>query len=80
MAMLGLTVWMEMAAKEQRRFGPVLSAEDNRVRMALNFEMKAKKKKRCPKSTWKGKVKDSWLKAHLKEEDASNRTNWRKCV
>ena len=45
MTMLGLTVLMKMAAKANalRWFGHVFRAEDNRVRMAMNFEVKRKK-------------------------------------
>ena len=74
---------MEMAAKSNvlRWFGHVLTAEkDNPVRMVVNFEVRGKRKKGHPKSTWKGKVKDSLQKPHLKEEDAFNCTKQRKCV
>ena len=45
MKMLGLTVFIKLAAKanELRWFGRVLRAEDNRVRMTLKFEVKEKK-------------------------------------
>ena len=70
-----------MAAKALRWFENVLKAEkDNPVKMALNFEVNRKRKKRRRNSTWKGKVKGSLQKTHLKEEDAFNRNKWRKCV
>ena len=55
MTMLGLTVSMEMRAKANapRRFGHVLRAEENPVRIALNFVVRGKRK-----STRKGKVKE----------------------
>ena len=59
MTVLGLTVSMEMEAKTNalRWFRHELrTEEDNLVRMALNFEVSAKRKKGHPKSTWKGKV------------------------
>ena len=73
MAMLDLTVSMKMAANALKCFGHVLRAEDNPMRMALNFKVRGKRKKGYPQSTWKRKIKDSLLKAHLKE-DASNCT------
>ena len=51
--MLGLTVPTEMAAKAKalRQFGYKLKAkEDNSVRMALNFEVREKLKKKCPRA------------------------------
>ena len=83
MAMLGLTVSIEMAAKTNalRWFGHVLrTEEDNPVKKALNFEVDGKRKKGRPKSTWKGKVKIGMQKACLKEEDAWDRNKWRKCL
>ena len=67
MAKLGLTASIEMAAA-LKWFGHLLRTdEDNPVRMALNFEVRGKRKKGRPKSTWKGKVKDSLKKFCLME-------------
>ena len=51
--------------------GHVLRAEDNPLKMAMNFEERATKK------SWKQKVK---YKKSSKRKNASNRTNWRKYV
>ena len=68
-------------ANALRWFGYVLRAEeDNPVKMALNFELRGKRKKVQLMRIRKENVKDRLCKAHLKEEDASNCTKWRKCV
>ena len=71
---LGLTVSMEMAAKANtlEMIWELLRAkEDDPMRMALNFEVRGKRKKGYSNNTWKGKVKDNL---------AFNYTKWRKCV
>ena len=67
MTMLGLTVPMVMTAK------------DNPVSIALNFEMRGKIKP-AQKAHGKEKVKDSLQKSCLKKEDTSNHTKWKKSV
>ena len=59
--LIGLAVSMKMAAKANvpRWFGLMLRTEDNRVSTALNFEVRRKRKNGRPKSTLKGKVKES---------------------
>ena len=56
-------------ANALRWFWYVLRKEDNAVRIAMNFEVSEKRKKRCPKSTYKVKVKDSLQTARLKEKN-----------
>jgi len=83
MNMLGLTASIKMTAKTNalRWFGHVLRTEENNaLQVALNFEVLGKRKRGRPKSTWRGKVKDNLKKAYLNEEDAFNRTKWRRGV
>jgi len=48
--------------------------------MLLDFEILRKRKRGRQKSTWREKVKENLKKVYLKEEDAFNRTKWRKGV
>ena len=71
---------MTAKANALRWFGHVLrTEEDNPVKMAMSFEEREEKEGRLM-STWKRKVKDSFQKACLIEEDAFNRSKWMKCV
>ena len=70
MTMLGLTASMKMLAKANapRWFERVLTADDNPVRMALNFKVSGKRK--GAKEHVEGKSEKCLQKARLKEEDA----------
>jgi len=59
----------------------VLRAKENSaLKEVLDFEVLGKRKRGRPKSTWRGKVKNNLKKADLNEEDAFNRTKWRRGV
>ena len=62
MEMLGLQETVVQIAKvnEVRWYGHVLRRDDGHVlRKALEFEVKAKRKQRRPKKTWKIQVEES---------------------
>ena len=48
------------------------------LRKALDFKVGGKRKRGRPKLTWKKHVKETNKKVNLTEEDALNRSKWRK--
>ena len=61
-----------------RSYGHVLRRDDDSVlRVALNLEVTAKRKRGRPKKTWKKQVEEETEKVGLKKEDALRRDKWR---
>ena len=80
MDMLGLkkTINRFATANGVRWYGHVLRRDDDSVfRVALDLEVKGKRKRGQLKKTWKKQVEKETEKIGLKKEDALNRDKWR---
>ena len=78
--MLGLKETVVQSAKviEVRWYGHVLRRDDGHVlRIALEFEVKGKRKQGQPKKTWIMQVEKESESVGLEEEDALNWARWR---
>ena len=79
MDMLGLkeTIGRFATANGVRWYGHVLRRDDDSVlRIALNLEVRSKRKRGRPKKTWRKQVEEKTEKISLKE-DALRRDKWR---
>ena len=80
MYMLGLDEAMDKIGKANRvkSNGHVLKKDGDVLRKTLEFKLDDEKGR--PKITWRTQVEKEIGKVGLKQEDASNRTTWRKGV
>ena len=74
--MLGLNETVVQMAKANgvRWYGHVLRRDDGHVlRIAMEFEVKGRRKRGRPKKTWKMQVEKESKSVGMEEEDATNR-------
>ena len=83
MEMLGLKETLDRMTKANgvRWYGHVITRDDDNIlKKAMMMEVNQKRKRVRPKLTWRRLVEESVKKVGLKNEEAADRTRWRKGV